>query len=338
MAKHKAPSEVTVAPLFEKSTAEQMLDKFKVPAAVAVLAVVALVLFWNMSKKNAARALDESWAALIDQTEPDPYTRLPSADPEVLASLAGELKGRESGPWARLLEVNRRMEDRDFKGALQAIETLRSDYPDHALVQSRLPNGDEESTVVDHLESSARAQMTWESEHPGIFANPAPPQDATSVVLNTSAGKIEVALYDELAAEHAKNFVKLCGEGFYDGIKFHRVVPGFMIQGGDPNTRDEDKSLWGQGGPGYTIPAEETGLFHFGGVLSAAKKPGETESSGSQFFITTDPAHHLDGQHVVFGAVTSGRDVVAAICGAATEPDAPERPVAPVTIESTEVQ
>jgi cyclophilin family peptidyl-prolyl cis-trans isomerase len=143
-------------------------------------------------------------------------------------------------------------------------------------------------------------------------------------------------LYAELAPKHVENFVKLCREGFYNGTKFHRVMRGFMIQGGDPNSREGAPETWGAGGPDYKVAHEESGLAHFAGYLSAAKKTGEKESSGSQFFITTGDAHHLDGQHVVFGKVLDGLDVVGTIESSAVV-EGTDRPVNPVSIQTVEI-
>ena len=109
-----------------------------------------------------------------------------------------------------------------------------------------------------------------------------------------------------------------------------------MIQGGDPNSREGDPATWGSGGPGYKIPAEITELRHFEGVLAAAKQGGETESSGSQFYITTGAPHHLDGQHTVFGALLEGEAVVGEIENGSLV-EGTDRPQDPVVIESAEV-
>jgi peptidyl-prolyl cis-trans isomerase B (cyclophilin B) len=157
------------------------------------------------------------------------------------------------------------------------------------------------------------------------------------VRIETSAGAVELALLRDLAPKHVENFLKLCAEGYYVGTRFHRVQADFMIQGGDPNSKGDDRSSWGQGGPDHTIPAEPNDWHHFAGVLSGAKKPGDAESSGSQFFITTEPAHHLDGQHTIFGAVVSGMDVVRAIASAPLAEGKIDQPAEPVTIQSTTV-
>ena len=124
--------------------------------------------------------------------------------------------------------------------------------------------------------------------------------------ITTNRGDIELELYAEHAPQTVNNFLFLCGEGFYDGTSFHRVIPNFMIQGGDPTGS-------GRGGPGYRFADEFDGnpLRHERGVISMANAgPG---TNGSQFFITHGPQPHLDGRHTVFGRVTSGQDVVDAI-------------------------
>jgi len=137
-----------------------------------------------------------------------------------------------------------------------------------------------------------------------------------------------VGLYAKKTPLHTENFLRLCREGYYDGTRFHRVIADFMIQGGDPNSRNADApETWGQGGPETTIPAEITDLKHFKYVLAAAKKGTDVDSSGSQFYITTGEAHHLDGVHTVFGLVLEGKDVVDAIGSAPVTGDRPDEPV-----------
>lgn len=124
--------------------------------------------------------------------------------------------------------------------------------------------------------------------------------------IETDRGTIEIELYPEHAPKTVNNFVFLSGEGFYDGVTFHRVIDNFMIQGGDP-------SGTGRGGPGYKFEDETRGnpLVHDSGVLSMAN--AGPNSNGSQFFITHAPQPHLDGRHTVFGRVTTGKEVVDAI-------------------------
>ena len=131
----------------------------------------------------------------------------------------------------------------------------------------------------------------------------------TSAVIETNLGRIEMKLLPELAPEHVRNFVKLAHDGFYDGTLFHRVIPGFMIQGGDPNTKDSSlKSQWGMGGPGYSIKAEFNTRSHLKGIVSMARSQ-DPDSAGSQFFIVTSDSTFLDREYTVFGEVTDGMDV-----------------------------
>jgi len=130
----------------------------------------------------------------------------------------------------------------------------------------------------------------------------------TKAIIETNQGKIEFNLLPDLAPETVRNFIKLANSGYYDGTLFHRVIPGFMIQGGDPNTKQPDKSKWGQGGPGYSLKAEFSSRSHLSGIVSMARAT-DPDSAGSQFFIVTTDSTFLNGQYTVFGEVTEGMDV-----------------------------
>ena len=131
-----------------------------------------------------------------------------------------------------------------------------------------------------------------------------------SVNIETNHGNISFNLLPDLAPEHVRNFVKLAKDGFYNGTLFHRVIPGFMIQGGDPNTKAPNMmSQWGMGGPGYTIKAEFNSRSHLRGILSMARAT-DPDSAGSQFFIMHKDSTFLDNEYTVFGEVTEGMDTV----------------------------
>jgi len=130
----------------------------------------------------------------------------------------------------------------------------------------------------------------------------------TTASIETSFGKISFKLISELAPETVRNFEKLAKDGFYDGTLFHRVIPGFMIQGGDPNTKTDNKGSWGTGGPGYNIKAEFSSRSHLRGIVSMARSQ-DPDSAGSQFFIVTADSTFLDRQYTVFGEVTEGMDI-----------------------------
>ena len=166
----------------------------------------------------------------------------------------------------------------------------------------------------------------------------------------TSHGTMKIKLYS-MTPKHRDNFVKLVNEKYYDGMRFHRVIEGFMIQGGDPYSRDTSKiNLWGQGGPDYTVPAEFVNQYwHKKGAIAAARKGDMANptkaSSGSQFYIVHDENNclHLDGQYSIFGEVTEGLEVIDRI--AAVPTDAYDRPyedvmiisVKPLNVEPEEV-
>ncbi len=130
----------------------------------------------------------------------------------------------------------------------------------------------------------------------------------TGVNIETNFGRISIELLPDLAPETVRSFEKLARDGFYDGTLFHRVIPGFMIQGGDPNTKTDNKGSWGTGGPGYTIKAEFNSRSHRRGIVSMARAQ-DPDSAGSQFFIVTSDSPFLDRQYTVFGQVTDGMDV-----------------------------
>lgn len=127
----------------------------------------------------------------------------------------------------------------------------------------------------------------------------------TQVTVETRFGNIIFKLLPDIAPETVRSFVKLAQTKFYDGTLFHRVIPGFMIQGGDPNTKNPDKSRWGMGGPGYTIKAEFNSRSHLRGIVSMARAT-DPDSAGSQFFIVTTDSTFLDRQYTVFGEVIEG--------------------------------
>ena len=127
-------------------------------------------------------------------------------------------------------------------------------------------------------------------------------------IVNTNFGNIQFELLADIAPETVRNFIKLAKSGFYDGTLFHRVIPKFMIQGGDPNTKESDKSTWGTGGPGYNIKAEFSSRSHLRGIVSMARS-ADPDSAGSQFFIVTSDSTFLDREYTVFGEVVDGMEV-----------------------------
>ncbi|MFC1556766.1 peptidylprolyl isomerase [candidate division KSB1 bacterium] len=178
-------------------------------------------------------------------------------------------------------------------------ETLRE------LLQEKPPFSGDEPVVLTEAEI---AQMTNLMKN----VNPDPVLPGEFAVMETSLGYIIFEFYPDSAANHCANFKKLANNGFYDWTTFHRVIPGFMIQGGDINSKNDNASDDGSGSPGYTVNAEFNGIPHKPGTLSMARA-ASPNSAGSQFFICHGTPSHLNGQYTVFGNVVEGMDVVDAI-------------------------
>lgn len=165
--------------------------------------------------------------------------------------------------------------------------------------------------------------------------SPSATKSGDVAVITTSEGVMVVEFYPDVAPKHVENFETLAKKGFYDGTCFHRVIPGFMIQGGDPNTKNLDaKDTWGMGGPGYSVNAEFNSKHHARGILSMARSQ-DPNSAGSQFFICHGDAGFLDGQYTVFGNLIKGFDVLDKI--ATTPTEQPDRPIKRVNIDSIKI-
>jgi peptidyl-prolyl cis-trans isomerase B (cyclophilin B) len=155
-------------------------------------------------------------------------------------------------------------------------------------------------------------------------------------IIKTTEGEMVVEFWPEVAPKTVENFKALARKGFYDGTCFHRVIKNFMIQGGDPNTKDPAKeSSWGTGGPGHTVKAEFNNKPHVRGVLSMARS-NDPDSAGSQFFIVHGKADFLDGKYTAFGKVTKGDDVLEKI--ATTPTHHPDRPNKRMGVEKVTIQ
>lgn len=127
-------------------------------------------------------------------------------------------------------------------------------------------------------------------------------------------GDIVLKFFSDVAPGHVKNFTDLAKKGFYNGTTFHRVIPGFMIQGGDPNSKNPDRSMHGMGGPGHKVKAEFNSKPHKRGIVSMARS-NDPDSAGSQFFICVADANFLDWQYTVFAEVVTGMDVADKVVG-----------------------
>ncbi len=207
-------------------------------------------------------------------------------------------------------------EETEIKTATEATEEFELTYAE-----------DKETEVFQEETEAASEEEPWEDVTEGI-------EDTVQAVITMESGdKITLELYPDVAPITVENFVKLCNEGFYDGLTFHRIIPGFMIQGGDPSGN-------GTGGPGYSIKGEfasngvKNDLKHTRGVISMARSM-MPDSAGSQFFIMHEDAPHLDGSYAAFGKVTDGLDAVDKIANVKT--DYYDAPLEKVVIESIKI-
>ncbi|MCB8932566.1 MAG: peptidylprolyl isomerase [Fimbriimonadaceae bacterium] len=194
------------------------------------------------------------------------------------------------------------------------------------------------TTLEKSPEATAPAVQTPAPDESSQDEQAAKPKDGDEVgVIQTNLGRIVVQFFPDKAPGHVKNFKDLARKKFYDGTKFHRVIPDFMIQGGDPNSREADRSLHGTGGPGYAIKAEFNDIKHVRGVLSMARSR-DPDSAGSQFFIMVAAYPSLDGEYSAFGSVVEGMDVVDKIV--ALPRDGNDNPLAenPAIIESIRIE
>src|SRR5262245_8522473 len=160
---------------------------------------------------------------------------------------------------------------------------------------------------------------------------------ARNAVIETDFGTIKIKLYPDIAPKHVQQFAKLAREGFFDGLAFHRAVPNLLIQGGDPNTRGDNRETWGLGAPGQpNVPAEFSDRPFKRGVLGAARRQGDVNSATSQFFICLRDFPTWNGQYTVFGEVTEGIEVVDKI---ATQPaDSSQRLLQKAVMKKVTVQ
>lgn len=340
MSQHKAPTAVTIAPIHEKSGLALWVEKYWKLGAILVLCGAALILIRSRARHVERTETDSYWGKLLAVAQGESTAGELEGPPADMRRVAQDLKDSSTGAWALLIGATTAFSDRQLDEAEALLAELRASYPSHALVTQgfRDQEGSGMSTVVERLASRIESERAFVRDHPGLFENPSLPADSPRVRLTTDSGSIVVGLYANLAPKHVENFLKLVRDGYYIGTKFHSLSEGEYVQGGDPNSIDKEPSLWGQGGPDYTMDPERSQLRHFAGVLSAVPAPGDpTKTSGSLFLITTASAHGLDKTHVPFGSVIEGSEVLKRIEAAPLAEGSFDRPVSPVAITATEV-
>lgn len=209
-----------------------------------------------------------------------------------------------------------------------------------ALAMSCAPANDKntgtqtESTATEATAATASQPAPVPAAQPAEQEKPMSYYESKIAELHTSLGEIDLRFFPEIAPNHVKNFIDLSEKGFYNGTKFHRVIEGFVIQGGDPNTVSGPRSTWGTGGSGKNVPAEFNKIHHSRGILSMARS-NDPNSASSQFFICVADVPSLDNKYTVFGDVTKGMDVVDKIVAASK---GQENPSEPVTLEKVVVR
>lgn len=338
MAKHKAPTQITIAAIEEKTAFHEFVERYwKLGAGLAVVAGAA-ILIPHYQKQQAESEHRGVWDELGSQVDlgASSFGQIQGASPATMAGFAEEHKGQSVGAWAKALEIGGQIEAKNFEGAKRAAEELGREWPDHLLATAPLvPTASGAMPLTKAIASKEATLQSWEKEHAFLFQNPALPANAPRVRVTTSKGSFVLGFYDDRVPTHVAGFLAHCKDGTFDGTRFHRVVRGSLIQGGDPNSRDGEQETWGKGGPEEVITGEtDPKLHHFKGSVSAWKAPGAKGSHGSQFFITTSDQFQFDGQNVVFGQVVEGMDTIEAIESAAVVGEVPQDPA---VIESIEI-
>lgn len=331
MAKHKAATEVSIAQE-ERSAFAEFVDQYKW-IGLGLLVVIGAGILWKTKASEAAVAEKrDDWNAL--------YAALtgPDAGADAVAEAAAKIKQPSVAAIARMNQAAILSGEREYANADQALgQALEKAPAIFSKVKFPLGPEGEEQTLLKKMQSSITSEGKWMEDHKTLFENPKPPEGSPRVELNTTEGKIVLGLYLDAAPQHVKNFLKLVEEGYYNGTKFHRIIADGIIQGGDPNSRNDDPASWGTGGPDTKVPNEKSGLVHAAGALAAAKQSGQVDSSGSQFYITASAQHQYDNNYVVYGTVLEGLDIVEAISNAELRTDKPETPAVLVEITSATV-
>jgi cyclophilin family peptidyl-prolyl cis-trans isomerase len=339
MAKHKAATQVTVASIQESTLFHQLVERYwKLAGGLAVVATIA-ILVPVYSGKKARESAVAAWNELRSQTDlgSGVFATVQGGSPETLALFADQHKEGSVGAWAKALETGSHVQAKELDRAEKTAAQIGQLWPGHLLSSTPVfPAADGTAQTLEAaVRSGASKLQAWEKEHAILFSNPELSPDAPKVRLNTSKGPIVVGLYVDRTPKHAENFLRQCREGAYNGTKFHRVVRGSVIQGGDPNSVSGDPESWGAGGQAEVLEPEiDPRLRHFKGALAAWKVPGQARSHGSQFFLTPADQNQMDGQTVVFGRVLEGSTTIETIESGAVVGD---RPQDPAIIESVEI-
>ncbi|MFT7669836.1 MAG: cyclophilin family peptidyl-prolyl cis-trans isomerase [Planctomycetota bacterium] len=339
MADHKAPTDVTLVAHEERSEFAEFVNKHWMKAVLVALVGSAAILFNQWKASQADRVDDASWDSLMSVVDYDKYGGM-IADPSLVDGMSAELSKTMAGPWALFLKARGYREEGHYDLAISTLAEVKAGYPEHPLVTDSRTYGEAVTplTAIEYLTKVFAAEAKWHKEAPSLFANPDLPANAPKVRIQTDYGDIVVALYSDAAPLHAENFLKLAGEGYYNGLKFHRSNFGRQIESGDPTTKEEDSDpmSWGKQGAEHSVENEDTGFSNFAGSLVATSLPPAEGSNGSLFAILASSSHYLDGNNVVFGKVVEGLDIVEEIAQLPADPTT-QVPSEPATLQSMTV-
>lgn len=329
MAKHKAATEITIVQE-ERSAFADFVDQYKWHGMGLLVAVSAGILWMQQRASAEVEAQRGDWAALYEAGQEEDAAA-------ALGDVATSVAQPRVGAWAKVQQAFALANDGQYSEAEQALAQAGDAEPLLASLQLPLGEDGQGITLRDLAMDRLKKESAWAAENPYVFENPDLPDGAPTVDLVTSLGTITIGLYMKEAPLHCKNFIEAAETGAFTGTKFHRITTGGFIQGGDPNSRNDDPDSWGLGGDREQVKKEDSGLIHAAGVLAAAKKGGQVDSSGNQFYITASPQHQFDSGYVVYGKVVSGLEVVEEISNGEMRTDKQETPVELIEITSVKV-
>ena len=325
--KHKAPTQVTLIQEEKSSFATWIDNNWKMLAFAAIAISAGIIGTQVMGQKEEAsrhNRLDILLGAIQ------------SADPGQLETASNSLKGTGLAGWADLMATQLALAEGRYDDADAGLARLQTSAS--SLLSLQLPLGaeGESMTILEHLAAAKDGSRQLVQDSQITLFSPDPPEGSPRVRMQTSLGAIEIALYEEAAPLHVANFLANVDADKYTGTRFHRILQGFMVQGGNPATTSDDPTQWIEADDEVKVPTESgNGLVHSPYVLAGAMFPGDEDSSQYQFYITEGHAHWLDEKHTVYGKVVSGQDTVRALGSVMADPQS-GRPTSPPVLERVE--
>ena len=322
--KHKAPTQVTLVQEEKGAFAQWISTNWKM-LAFAAAGISALILGSQLMGQKAVESRNAELDTLLAAVQ--------SGDASQLEAASSSLAEAGLGSWADLMLVQLALSEERYDDAASLLSKLEANASPLLGMQMPLGSEGETRSILEHIRTCIDGSKEQLAATGVQLYNPAPPSGATRVVFDTDMGSIEVGLYDEKAPLHVANFLANVDAGTYEGTRFHRIISGFMIQGGNPNTTSEDRTQWIENPDDdeVLVPSEkENGLVHSPFVLAGAMKPDDTDSSQYQFYITEGHAHWLNEKHTVYGKVLLGEDIVRALASVPVDPQSNQPVTAPV--------